>query len=125
MIKLSYCIRRRSDLSPDAFRTYWREQHAPLVEKHAAALRARRYVQSHTMEVEENELLRGSRGSDEAFDGIAEVWWESMEEFHAAVETIEGREAAQALLDDERNFIDFARSALFLTEEQPIFSYGE
>jgi hypothetical protein len=35
--------------------------------------------------------------------------------------TPEGQEAARALLADEREFIDLARSALFLTEEHPIF----
>ncbi len=122
MIKLTYCIRRRAELSPAAFHQHWREQHAPLVQKHAAAIGAKRYVQSHTVEAEGNALLRSSRGADEPFDGVAEVWWESMKAFNAALQTTAGREAAQALLDDERNFIDFARSSLFLTEEHCILS---
>jgi uncharacterized protein (TIGR02118 family) len=121
MIKLTYCVRRRSDLSGEAFREYWLERHAPLVKKHAAALRARRYVQSHTVDDATNDALRASRGAMEAFDGITEVWWDSREDLAAALGTPEGQIAGRELLEDERNFIDLARSSLFLTEEHPIF----
>ena len=36
MIKLTFCLRRLPHLSREQFQTYWREQHAPLVAKHAA-----------------------------------------------------------------------------------------
>lgn len=121
MIKLTYCIRRRADVAPEAFRRHWLERHGPLVRRHAAALRAVRYVQSHTLDTGLNEALRGSRGAAPAFDGITEVWWASREELEAALASPEGREAARALLEDEATFIDFAVSSLFLTEEHAIF----
>ena len=121
MIKLTYCVRRRSDLSCEAFRKYWLGCHAPLVKKHAAALRARRYVQSHTIEDATNDVLRASRGAMEAFDGITEVWWDSREDLAAALGTPEGQTADRELLEDERRFIDLERSSLFLTEEHVIF----
>jgi uncharacterized protein (TIGR02118 family) len=121
MIKLTYCIRRRSDLSARAFRKYWIENHAPLVARHATALRARKYVQSHTIECDTNDALRASRGAAEGFDGITEVWWDSREAFEAALNTPEGQAAGRELLEDERNFIDFTQSSLFLTEEHTIF----
>ncbi|UCE87150.1 MAG: EthD domain-containing protein [Deltaproteobacteria bacterium] len=121
MIKLSFCVRRRSDLSPETFHRYWREVHAPLVERHAAALRMRRYVQCHTLEDAANDALRASRGAGEPFDGIAEVYWDSRQALEAALATPEGRDAGRELLEDERNFIDLAGSSLFLTEEQRIF----
>jgi uncharacterized protein (TIGR02118 family) len=106
MIKLTYCIRRRSDVSAPAFRKYWRENHAPLVTRHAKALRAVRYVQSHT-----------------PLDGITEVWWESLEDLAAALASPEGQAAGAELLEDERRFIDFASSSLFMTEEHEIFDF--
>ncbi len=121
MIKLTYCIHRRSELSAEAFRKYWIEEHAPRVAGHAAALGARKYVQSHTLDWDMNTALRASRGALEAFDGITEVWWESREAFEASMATPEGRAAGRDLLEDERTFIDFARSSLFLTEEHTIF----
>jgi uncharacterized protein (TIGR02118 family) len=121
MIKLVYAIRRRSDLTPEAFRKRWRDEHAPLVARFAEAMRARRYVQSHTLDTPWNATLQASRGMTPAFDGITEVWWDSEAEFAAALATPAGQEAGRALLEDERAFIDFASSSLFLTEEHPIF----
>lgn len=121
MIKLVFCVRRRSDLSVDDFKKYWVENHAPLVKKHAAALEAKRYVQSHTVEDDTNAALRASRGATEAFDGIAEVWWDSRDALSAVLSRPEGQAAGDALLEDERNFIDLSRSCLFLTEEHEIF----
>ena len=48
MIKLTFCLRRLPHLSREQFQTYWREQHAPLVAKHAKTLGVLRYVQLHT-----------------------------------------------------------------------------
>jgi uncharacterized protein (TIGR02118 family) len=121
MIKLVFCVRRRSDLSADDFKRYWIEKHAPLVEKHAAAVGAKRYVQSHTLEDDTNEALRASREAAQAFDGIAEVWWESRDALIAALSRPEGQAAGAELLEDEHAFIDLARSSLFLTEEHEIF----
>ncbi len=121
MVKLVYCIRRRPDVSPDAFRKHWLEVHAPKVRDCANALRARRYVQSHTLDSVLNEALRGSRGARPAYDGITEVWWDSEEDLAAAMKTEEGVEAGRALLEDENNFIQLEGSALFLTEEHEVF----
>ena len=121
MIKLVFCVRRRSDLSVDDFKRYWVENHAPLVKKHAAALGAKRYVQSHALEDDTNAALRASRGAMEAFDGIAEVWWDSRDALTTVLSRPEGQAAGDELLEDERNFIDLARSSLFLTEEHEIF----
>ena len=40
MVKLVYCIRRRPEVPPDAFRKHWLEVHAPKVEQFAQALQA-------------------------------------------------------------------------------------
>jgi uncharacterized protein (TIGR02118 family) len=121
MIKLVYCIRRREDVSAEEFHRYWLEEHGPLVSSVAAAIGAARYVQSHTAEPELNALLQASRGAEEPYDGITEVWWESLADLRAALETPEGQEAQGRLMQDESTFIDFARSRVFLTEEHVIF----
>jgi hypothetical protein len=43
-----------------------------------------------------------------------------MEDLSAASSTEEGRAAAQALLEDERKFIDLTRSPLWLAEEHQL-----
>jgi uncharacterized protein (TIGR02118 family) len=122
MVKLAFVLRRRPGLSRVEFQRYWRDRHAPLVARHADALRIRRYVQLHTSEHPVNEELRASRGAPEAYDGIAELWWESLEDLGAALATEEGRAAGRELLEDERRFIDLSRSPLFIAAEHEILA---
>ena len=120
MIKLVFCLRRLPHLSRAEFQRYWHETHAPLVRRHAATLGIRRYVQLHTLDHPTQDALRASRGGPEAYDGVAELWWDSAEALAAATATPEGQAAGAALLEDERRFIDLARSPLFVAVERPI-----
>ncbi len=121
MIKLVYCVRRKQDLPQEEFHRYWYEVHGPLVRKYAQALRIRRYVQVHTLNSPINQALGQQRGCQvEPYDGLAELWWDSMDDFLSAAQTPEGREAARALAEDEARFIDHARSTLFLAEDKEI-----
>ena len=117
MIKLIFCLRRLPQLSREEFQRYWREVHGPLVQRHGAALRIRRYVQAHTLGGSLTDALAASRGGPAAFDGVAELWWDSAEDFAAASASDAGRVASLALLEDERRFIDHARSPLWVAEE--------
>jgi uncharacterized protein (TIGR02118 family) len=119
MVKLVFCLRRLPALSREEFQRHWRETHGPLVRRNAGALRIRRYVQTHTLDLPANDMLAQSRGAPDAFDGVAELWWDSAGDLAAATATPDGRAAALALLEDERRFIDHARSPLWLCEEHP------
>ena len=122
MIKLTFCLHRLPSLSRDEFQRYWREQHAPLVARHAETLRIRRYVQMHSLADGDpvNAGLRASRGGPEDYDGVAELWWDSLDDLAAATASDEGRAASLALLEDERRFIDLARSPLWLGREHVV-----
>ena len=120
MVKLVFCAKRLPHLSRDDFQKYWRDHHGPLVRAAASALGIRRYVQVHTMTTPLNERLRSSRGAPEEFDGVAELWFESMDALVAAGATPEGRAAGKRLLEDERRFIDLPRSPLWLAEEHEV-----
>ena|SRR5437867_8485417 len=118
MIKLVYCLRRQSHLSREEFQRYWRETHGPLVRERAETLNISRYVQVHTRDGGLNEALQASRGcAEEAFDGVAELWWEGVETLSSANATEEGRRAARELLEDEGRFIDFERSVILVANE--------
>ncbi len=108
MIKLVYTVRRGSDLSQKEFSRRWLE-HGALVARVARAVRARRYTQSHALDTPLNEALAKSRGLSQPYDGITEVWCSP-----------EGAAAHRELLEDEREFIDFARSSIVLTEEHAL-----
>jgi len=120
MLKLVFCLKRLPHLSRAEFQRYWRETHAPLVRSHAGALGIRRYVQLHTADDVVNDGLRASRGGPPAYDGVAELWWDSAEALGAAVVSPAGCAASTALLEDERRFIDLAASPLFVGEEHEI-----
>ncbi|HKV56483.1 MAG TPA: EthD domain-containing protein [Candidatus Binataceae bacterium] len=121
MVKLVYILRRRDDITPEKFHDYWLNNHGPLVRSFVKAIRARKYIQSHTIAPELGAEIAATRGMGAGYDGITEVWWDSLEDLSAGFSTPEGREAGRALLEDEAKFIDFARSYIFLTEEHTIF----
>ena len=120
MVKLVFCCRRLPQLSRAGFQRYWRETHGPLVRQHAEVLRIRRYVQTHTLDHPINAALAQSRGAPEEFDGVAELWWDSLDDLAAATASADGRAASLALYEDERRFIDHARSPLWVCEERPM-----
>ena len=120
MIKLVFPLRRLPSLTREEFQRYWLDVHGPLVRSQAAALGIRRYVQVHTLPDAVNAAVRASRGAPEAYDGVAELWYDSLEALAAAVATDEGRAASQLLLEDERTFIDHAASPIWFAEEHPI-----
>jgi uncharacterized protein (TIGR02118 family) len=121
MIKLTFALVRRAELTREAFLTYWFETHAPLVASVREVLRIRRYVQLHSAPPDVSETLRRGRGAPEPFDGVAQLWWDSWEDFAAAGTSPESLEAGRRLLEDERRFIDLAKSPLWLGEERVIF----
>jgi uncharacterized protein (TIGR02118 family) len=121
MIKLVFAIRRREGMTREEFQHYWREEHAPLVKRHAEVLRIRRYVQTHARDTDLDAALAGSRGSEPRhYDGVAELWWESIDDLLQAATSDEGQIAARALLEDERRFIDLPNSPLWLGEENVV-----
>ena len=121
MIKLTFCLHRLPLLTREAFQRYWFDSHAPLVAAHREALRIRRYVQMHSATTELNDAIRAGRGAPLMYDGVAELWWDSIEDLTAAMQSPEGQAAGLTLLEDERKFIDLTRSPLFLGEERVIF----
>jgi uncharacterized protein (TIGR02118 family) len=121
MIKLVFTLRRREDMTREAFPLYWRGQHAPLVKRHADTLHIRRYVQVHPRDTDLNGAVAGVRGSKpRVYDGVAELWWDSLEELVAAYSSDAGQLAAQELLEDEQRFIDLPHSPLWFGEENVV-----
>ena len=118
MIKMTFCVRKREDISHEAFYDYWLNQHGPLVTSHRETLRIHSYQQSHSCLPELGQQLLDHRGMPENYDGIAELWWESEADLMAALAQTE---ANQALLEDEARFIDHARSTIQLVQEHKIF----
>ncbi len=121
MIKIVFCLRRLPSRSSEEFYRYWLENHGPLVRSHAATLRIRRYTQGHTFSDPRVDPAVDARGCRlPAFDGVAELWWDSVEDLVEASSSRAGLQAGRALLEDERRFIDLPNSSLFFVREHEI-----
>ncbi len=120
MIKLTFALVRLPAFTRDAFQAYWFDHHAPLVKSVAEILRIRRYVQTHSLPAEISAGLRASRGGPDDYDGVAELWWDTIEDARPAAPSQDVIDAGRMLLEDERKFIDLPRSPLWWGEERTV-----
>ena len=119
-MKVIYCLRRLPELTHEEFLRYWLEVHGPLVRAHQRVLLIERYIQVHTDYGPFLEKLRAFRGSPEPYDGVAEIWYESREALETLGRDPAARAASRKLLEDERRFVDSARSPIWMGEEHPV-----
>ncbi len=120
MVKLVYCLRRLPHLSREEFQKYWFEKHGPLVKSKQEILRIRRYVQVHTLDDPINKLAQEREGRPDPYDGVAELWWDSIEDLQANADSPERQQAGQELREDEMKFIDLPRSPVWIAQERPV-----
>ena len=120
MIKLVFALRRKPGLTREEFQKYWRDTHAPLVAERAEILQIRRYVQVHTMDLAgmHAAFQRRNGGAPEPFDGVAELWFDSLAELGGDDPAV--RQAQAELLVDEANFIDLPNSPMWMAEENEV-----
>ncbi|MCY4214344.1 MAG: EthD domain-containing protein [Gammaproteobacteria bacterium] len=124
MLRLTFLLRKKPELSHDEFYRYWLEEHGPLVASHARRLGALRYVQVHTLRDEAAlaaaaGMAKARGGMEPIYDGVAEVWFESRAALLEAAFSPAGRTAASDLVKDEAKFIDLPNSPLWLGHEFP------
>ena len=122
MIKLSYLMRRLPHLSREEFQTYWSEKHPQAVGPEALpTLGIKRYVQVLPLDTEARDLVIGPRtGLVEPFDGIAELWVDSIEALERDWSTDKAKAFVQAFFEDEQNFIDWTRSTILVSRENVV-----
>lgn len=94
-------LRRKDGTSPEDFREYWLENHAPISRDGYANLKG--YVVKLVTRVPE--------GQEAPYDGVAELTWDDREGFSADMKS----EAAKKATDDLANFTK-AFGLLFVDE---------
>lgn len=119
LLRISYLMRRLPHLSLEEFQSYWSEKHPQAAPEDAfSTLGVRRYVQVLPLETEARNLVIGPRtGLVEPFDGIAELWVESIEAIERDWSTEKAKEYLEIFFKDEQNFIDWARSTILVSKE--------
>jgi uncharacterized protein (TIGR02118 family) len=108
MIKLVYCITKKSGLTDEEFFNYWKNIHGPIA---ANIPGVRKLVQSHRVQAPGD-----TRSAD--FDGMAELWFDDL----AALLEARRSPGWSASSEDEKNFIDHSKVAYFVSEEHVIIS---
>jgi uncharacterized protein (TIGR02118 family) len=103
MVKVVAIVKRRPGMAVEAFQQHWRTTHGDVVAKLPGL---RRYVQSPTR-------LAGYRKGEPPWDGIAELWFDSMD----ALRALRGTPAQAAVDADEARFIDHASMTILVTDE--------
>jgi uncharacterized protein (TIGR02118 family) len=108
MIKLVYCITKKSGMTDEAFFHFWKHIHGPIG---ARIPGLRRLVQSHRI---------NASGDDKPadFDGMAELRFDDLAALLEARKSPEWKASGE----DEQNFIDESRVAYFISEEHEIIS---
>jgi len=111
MIKLIVLVKRNAAMSPTEFHEYWRTQHAHKVRSIAASAKyIRRYVQAHALAAQY--AMR-----DPAFDGTAEIWFDSVQDKDAF---FSDRDYLAIVAPDERVFADMDQTRFLLCREEQV-----
>lgn len=119
IVKFYYPLRHLSQLSFDDAQLYWRTQHGPVIRSQATAGRVLRYIQVHRFETPLEDAWRAARGTvTETYTGHAELWFDRSS--FGPMPTDDSQRATSRAEDDERNFIDFSRSAMWFAKERVV-----
>jgi uncharacterized protein (TIGR02118 family) len=111
MIKLIVVIKRNPAMSPAQFHEYWRSEHARKVRSIPACSRyIRRYVQAHTLDAQYG-------AADPAYDGTAELWFDSVEDKDAF---FSDPDYLAVVAPDERVFADMSQTRFLLCREEHV-----
>ena len=108
MIKSIVMIRRKNDITQEAFIRHYEEVHAPL---------AIRYFEGCFKRYVRNYVVAALGDEPPPFDVISEFWVED-ENALVRIAELNSAPAAQALRDDEAEFMDVARTVTYMVDEQ-------
>ncbi len=89
MFKIHIWLRKKNEMSAKEFQRYWIENHAPIARDGYPALKG--YVVNVVTRVPQGEA---------PYDGVAELWWDSRDDFSADMKT----EAAARGTEDLKRF---------------------
>lgn len=120
LVKIFFPLRHPAKLTLEQAQLYWRTNHGPIIRGLAGGSRLKKYFQVHRFEDPIEDQLRAPRGTKiPPYTGHAEAWIDRAESA-AAAGTPEARRAGQLAVEDEANFIDFKRSAMWVAKERVV-----
>lgn len=118
LVKIQFFLRALPDQTLDECQLYWRTNHGPLIRSVSTGFRMQRYLQVHYTPHEIEQALRSGRGTAvDPYAGHAEAWF-SRADLMAMADVPEANRAMEIAVDDERKFIDFKRSSMWIAKER-------
>jgi uncharacterized protein (TIGR02118 family) len=96
ILRAIWVVRRKPGMSVEAFHDHWRHRHGPMVPRTPSLVR---YVQYHV-------LPELQAVEPPGFDGVAELCWNNLEDFH---ESWASSQMQEEQFPDMANFLDPTR----------------
>jgi len=114
MVKVAVMLKRKPGMSTAEFHRYWKDVHGPLVLGVPEFMRHfSKYVQCHAIA----EAFSDTPGAASQYDGIAEVWADSID---AVKRAFAEPRYLERIRPDEHTFLDLANCVFMVTEEVPM-----
>ena len=99
--KILLFMRRRPDISVEAFRDYYENRHAPLCKQYSSGMK--RYIRRY---IEPQPHPETGPGGDLPFDVITELWFDDEEVFRDTVSYLTTTVMPDEIVADEKNLFD-------------------
>ncbi len=116
MVKLIVCAKRKPGMGVQEFHDYWRNMHGPQVRSVPGCRKyIRKYVQCHT-------IPQAYERNAAPFDGVAELWFDSLEDVDRFLSDPEYLERVRP---DELKFTDHPNLVWFVTQEEAVINEVE
>lgn len=106
-------LRRRADLTREAFITYYEEHHAPLV---LSLLPGIVDYRRNYADFEGAFVSGGAAPFD--FDVVTELWFADRDAYARAMAVATREDVAGRIAEDEENFLDRTGTRMFMVEER-------
>ena len=117
MIRFIHCMKTRSDVSTEAFRSFWHSAELKqLLSELAIQAGTRQIRRNLTLQVEANNQLQMEREAQPAYDAVLEIWFDDAAGLQQLNEKNEIRALLKRMQTLQADFVDFQASSRFFTE---------
>ena len=99
--KIALLMKRRPDISVEAFRDYYESRHAPMASKYSQGIK--RYIRRYLNPQPHPET---GPGGELAYDVITELWFDDEATFKGTLDYITTAVMPDEIIEDEKNLFD-------------------
>lgn len=114
MIKLCVLCPRKPDLTLEQFKDHWQQVHGPLF---SSQPEVKQYVKKYVQVASVGEQVGGDFPPVSIYDGIAEIWFDRMEDIPKVFESDNFK---TIIAQDEAKFIDRENIRWIYATEHPV-----